>query len=90
MKIFWNMLFISLITFNAKATELNTTKLNLTPEQNEQILQLKEELKAKVQPMWEEIESNKQQILALEKSYFEKFWNTLTEEQKQKFAKINQ
>lgn len=89
MKILYSMLFALLISFNTAAAEINAENLNLTPEQNNHILQLKEELKAEIQPMWEEIESNKRRIMEIEKNYFEKFWNTLTEDQKQKFADLN-
>ncbi len=89
MKICYSLLLAVLINFNAATAEINAENLNLTPEQNQKILQLKEDLKAEIQPMWEEIESNKRRIMEIEKSYFEKFWNTLTEEQKQKFADLN-
>lgn len=90
MKIFRNLLLATLITFNANSAELNAASLNLTPEQNKHLIELKNNLKAEIQPIWEEIETNQQRILEIEKKYFEEFWNSLTDEQKQRFAEINQ
>ena len=37
-----------------------------------------------------EVESGKQRIVEIEKKYFGEFWNMLTDEQKQEFARLNQ
>ena len=70
--------------------EINADNLNLTTEQNQKLTELKENLKAEVEPIWEEIEANRQKITEIEKRYFEEFWKTLTDEQRQIFAKMNQ
>lgn len=79
-----------LICFNASAKEINTNDLNLNEEQTQKIKELKENLKAEIQPIWEEIQSNREKITEIEKHYFEQFWNLLTDEQKEKFAQANQ
>lgn len=72
------------------AAEISAEVLKLTPEQNQKLVQMKDNLQAEVQPIWEEIESGKQRIIEIEKKYFGEFWNMLTEEQKQEFARLNQ
>lgn len=79
-----------LMCFNASAKEINTNDLNLNEEQIQKIKELKENLKAEIQPVWEEIESNREKITEIEKHYFEQFWNLLTDEQREKFAQANQ
>ena len=83
-------LFVALFSFNVCAKEIKAESLNLTAEQNQKLAEMKEKLKAEVEPIWEEIESGKKRILEIEKKYFEEFWNMLTEEQKAEFTKINQ
>jgi Spy/CpxP family protein refolding chaperone len=83
-------LFVALFSFNVCAKEIKAESLNLTAEQNQKLTEMKEKLKAEVEPIWEEIESGKNRILEIEKKYFEEFWNMLTEEQKAEFTKINQ
>ena len=83
-------LFVALFSFSVCAKEIKAESLNLTAEQNQKLTEMKEKLKAEVEPIWEEIESGKNRILEIEKKYFEEFWNMLTEEQKAEFTKINQ
>ena len=90
MKKLFFLMFVALFSFNAYAKEIKAESLNLTVEQNQKLTEMKEKLKAEVQPIWEEIESGKNRILEIEKKYFEEFWNMLTEEQKVEFAKLNQ
>lgn len=78
-----------LLISNAHATEINADELKLTATQNQKLTELKENLKAEVEPIFEEIESNRQRITEIEKKYFEEFWNMLTNEQKQKFSELN-
>lgn len=89
MKNIWSLIIACLISFNATATEIKTESLNLTPEQNQHLIELKNDLKEEIQPIWEEIEHNQQRILEIEKKYFEEFWTSLTDEQKQKFTQLN-
>ena len=84
---FITALFISL---NANAQNIETTTLDLTEAQTKHIQELKENLKQEVEPIIEEIQSSKNRILEIEKKYFEDFWNLLTDEQKEKFTKLNQ
>ena len=37
----------------------------------------------------EELKAGEKRILEIEKKYFEEFWNLLTDEQKEEFAKLN-
>ena len=78
------------LSFNVQAADISAEALRLTPEQNQKLKEMKENLKAEVQPIWEEIESGRQRIVEIEKKYFGEFWNMLTDEQKQKFAELNQ
>ena len=80
---------LTLVAHTAQA-EINADSLDLTAEQNQKLTELKENLKAEVEPIWEEIEASRQKITEIEKRYFEEFWNSLTEEQRQAFAKMNQ
>lgn len=80
---------LMLAIFSANAAEIGAEGLNLSAEQNAKLVELKEKLKAEVDPIWEEIESGKGRILEIEKRYFEEFWNMLSDEQKQKFAELN-
>ena len=80
---------LALVAHSAQA-EINADNLNLSAEQNQKLTELKENLKAEVEPIWEEIESNRQKITEIEQRYFEEFWKTLTDEQRQIFAKMNQ
>ncbi len=73
-----------------RAAEISAESLGLTAEQNQKLSELKENLRAEIQPIWEEIESSQKKITEIEKKYFEQFWDMLTDEQKQTFAKLNQ
>ena len=84
------ILTVMLFAFNTYAADINTESLKLTPEQNQKLTEMKNNLKAEVQPIWEEIESSKQRIQEIEKKYFEEFWKMLTEEQRTEFSKLNQ
>ena len=84
----WCTIAVLLITFQVQAAELNAENLQLNAEQNAKLVEMKEKLKAEIDPIWEEIESSKQRIVEIEKKYFEEFWNMLSDEQKQKFAEI--
>lgn len=78
------------LSFNAGAAEISAEALQLTPGQNQKLREMKENLKAEVQPIWEEVESGRKRIVEIEKKYFGEFWNMLTDEQKQEFARLNQ
>ena len=90
MKCLWCLVVVALFSFDVCAKEIKADSLNLTAEQNQKLIEMKEKLKAEVNPIWEEIESGKNRIMEIEKKYFEEFWNMLTEVQKAEFAKINQ
>ncbi len=77
-----------LMGFNAGAAEINAENLELTAEQSKKLAAMQEQLKAEIQPIWEEVESGRNRIIEIEKQYFQNFWNMLTEEQKQKFADL--
>lgn len=79
-----------MVVFNAYAAEINADNLNLTIEQNQKLSELKNNLQAEVQPIWEEMENSRQRITEIEKKYFEEFWKMLTDEQREKFTKLNQ
>lgn len=74
---------------SVSAAEITADKLKLTEAQNKKLIELKENLDAEVQPIWEEVESGRNRIMEIEKRYFEEFWNILTDEQKKEFAKLN-
>lgn len=74
---------------NVSAADITADSLKLTDEQNKQLIELKDNLQAEVQPIWEEVESGRNRIMEIEKRYFEEFWNILTDEQKKEFAKLN-
>ncbi len=74
---------------NVYAVEITADNLKLTDEQNKKLIELKENLNAEVQPIWEEVESGRNRIMEIEKRYFEEFWNILTDAQKKEFAKLN-
>jgi hypothetical protein len=80
---------VVLWALNVNATEINAQDLNLSEEQNQRLTELKENMKAEIEPIWAEIENRRQQITDIEKKYFSEFWNMLSEEQRQKFAEIN-
>lgn len=77
-----------MLAFQASAAELSAENLQLSAEQNAKLVEMKEKLKAEIDPIWEEIESGKKRIVEIEKKYFEEFWTMLSEEQKQKFAEL--
>ncbi len=79
-----------LMVFSVQAAEIDATSLQLTAEQNQKLAELKNNLKAEVEPILEEIESGRARVTEIEKKYFEEFWNMLTEEQRETFAKLNQ
>lgn len=79
-----------LLAFNVNAAEIKGEDLKLSAEQNQKLEELKNNLKQEIQPIWEEIESSRQRITEIERKYFEEFWNMLSDEQKQKFAELNQ
>ena len=81
------MLFLAVSSVSA--AEITADKLKLTEAQNKKLIELKENLNAEVQPIWEEVESGRNRIMEIEKRYFEEFWNILTDEQKKEFAKLN-
>lgn len=89
-KTWWLISACLMWAVNVNAADINTDSLNLSAEQNQKLVELKENLRAEIQPIWEEIESGKQRIIEIEKKYFEEFWNLLSKEQKQEFAKLNQ
>lgn len=77
-----------MLAFQANAAEISAESLQLSAEQNAKLVEMKEKLKAEIDPIWEEIESGKKRIVEIEKKYFEEFWNMLNDEQKQKFAEL--
>ena len=83
-------IFALIISFNANAQNIEASTLNLTKEQNQKLTELKANLKAEIEPIWEEIQSGRTRILEIEKKYFEQFWNMLTDKQKEEFTKLNQ
>lgn len=76
-------------TSDVSAADITADSLKLTDEQNKKLIELKDNLQAEVQPIWEEVESGRNRIMEIEKRYFEEFWNILTDEQKKEFAKLN-
>jgi len=76
--------------FNVQANEINMESLNLSDEQNQKLTEMKANLRAEIQPIWEEIQAGRERITEIEKKYFEEFWNMLTDEQKKKFTELNQ
>ena len=82
-------LSVMFLSFNVMATEISGDALKLSDEQNQKVVELKEKLKAEVEPIMEELKAGEKRILEIEKKYFEEFWNLLTDEQKEEFAKLN-
>ena len=82
-------LSVMFLSFNVMATEIDGSTLKLTDEQNQKVVELKEKLKAEVEPIMEELKAGEKRVLEIEKKYFEEFWNLLTDEQKEEFAKLN-
>ena len=78
-----------LFAFEVFANNIDGKQLNLTDEQSQKVLELKEKLKAEVEPVIEEIKAGKERVIEIEKKYFEEFWKLLTDEQKEKFATLN-
>lgn len=78
-----------LISFNVYANPQNikADDIVLTEEQNKKLIELKENLKKEISPIWEEIQASKLRINEIEKKYFELFWEMLTEEQKAKYQR---
>lgn len=90
MKKIWMMVVAGLMAFNANAMEINAESLNLTPEQNQKLTEMKANLKAEIEPIWAEIQAGRERMTEIEKRYFEEFWNMLTEEQRAAFTQQNQ
>ena len=88
MKKYVVLLAAMLFAVNVQAMEISAENLNLTPEQNHKLNEIKEHLQAEVQPILEEMESSRSHITEIEKKYFEEFWNLLTDEQKKKFTEL--
>ncbi|MBP3688119.1 MAG: hypothetical protein J6J35_07150 [Alphaproteobacteria bacterium] len=84
----WSAVIVVLLAFQVNAAELSAENLQLSAEQNAKLVEMKEKLKAEIDPIWEEIESGKKRIVEIEKKYFEEFWTMLSDEQKQKFAEL--
>ncbi len=84
------MIALLAVSFQVSALEITADALKLTDEQNNKLVALKQNLKAEVQPIWEEIESGRSRIEEIEKRYFEEFWDMLSEEQKKEFTKLNE
>jgi len=84
------ILMVVLFAFNVNATEIKGEDLQLSAEQNQKLMELKKNLKEEVKPILEEIENKRQYVTEIERKYFEEFWKMLSEEQKQKFAELNQ
>ena len=82
-------LSVMFLSFNVMATEIDGSTLKLTDEQNQKVVELKEKLKAEVEPIMEELKAGEKRVLEIEKKYFEEFWNLLTDEQKEEFVKLN-
>lgn len=79
---------LCLFGIKANAAEIRAESLDLTAEQSQKLAVMQEQLKAEIQPIWEEVESGRNRIIEIEKQYFQAFWNMLSEEQKQKFADL--
>lgn len=84
------MLIFCLSAIQAQATDIDAQKLQLSAEQNQKLTELKANLKAEIEPIWQEIEEHRQKIMEIEKKYFAEFWQMLTEQQRAEFAAINQ
>jgi len=89
MRKFGFMLAFLCFGLNVQAAEIKANDLGLSAEQNQKLVELKNNLNAEIQPIWEEIDSSRQRITEIEKKYFEEFWNMLSDEQKAKFAELN-
>ena len=90
MKQIWTVAVAVLMAFNANAMEIKAESLNLTDEQNQKLVEMRANLKAEIEPIWEEIQANRAKMTEIEKRYFEEFWNMLTDEQRAAFAEQNQ
>ena len=82
------LILMMLFAFNVQAQTIETDKLRLTDEQNQRLSEMKENMKAEVEPIWEEIQASKERVWEIEKKYFEEFWKMLTDEQKKEFTKL--
>lgn len=83
-----SFVFLCLWSVNVNATEISAEELALTAEQSQKLAEMQEQLKAEVQPIWEEVESGRNRIIEIERRYFQEFWGMLSEEQKLKFADL--
>ena len=90
MRFMLGVMLAMLLSFQVQATEIQAENLKLTAEQNQKLTELKNNLKAEVEPILAEIQSKREQVTEIEKKYFEEFWNMLTEEQREIFSKLNQ
>ncbi len=88
MRKFLSFVFLCLYGAGVQASEISSNALGLTAEQGQRLSEMQEQLKAEVQPIWEEVESGRNRIIEIEKKYFQEFWGLLSEEQKQKFAEL--
>ncbi|MCM1322756.1 MAG: hypothetical protein NC218_01070 [Acetobacter sp.] len=88
MKKVLSLLILCMWGIVAQAAEIKSDSLGLTKEQSQKLTEMQEQLKAEIQPIWDEVESGRNRIIEIEKKYFQEFWNMLTEEQKQKFADL--
>lgn len=82
------LVVLCLWSIGAYGAEVQAESLALTLEQSEKLAKMQEQLKAEVQPIWEEVESGREHIIEIEKKYFQEFWGMLSEEQKLKFADL--
>ena len=87
MRVICGIMVAVLMVFSAQAAEIEAESLKLTVEQNQKLTELKNNLKAEVEPILAEIKSKREQVTEIEKKYFEEFWNMLTEEQREAFSK---
>ncbi len=83
-----SLLAVCLFAFSTYAAEIQAENLELSVEQSQKLTEMQEQLKAEVQPIWEEVESGRNRIIEIEKRYFQEFWGMLSEEQKLKFADL--
>lgn len=83
-----SLLAVCLFAFSTYAAEIQAENLVLSVEQSQKLAEMQEQLKAEVQPIWEEVESGRNRIIEIEKRYFQEFWGMLSEEQKLKFADL--
>ena len=64
---------LCLFGIKANAAEIRAESLDLTAEQSQKLAVMQEQLKAEIQPIWEEVESGRNRIIEIEKQYFQAF-----------------